>query len=201
MRERIIAYFSRKLLDAETRYSTYDKLLLAIRDAITHWCYYLHGNDGGKFLVRTDHSSLQHILKQPKLTSRQMRLLETLQEYDFDIEYWPGAKNYVQDALSRRPDYKEPPIPRLGTKQQLAAEVPDVGEILLAGVELPQPLHSRPVVRQPLGRDAGLHQEEECSHDEMIPEKGAEDLDCGSEIMMATIAAQAGGWLDRVRKE
>jgi hypothetical protein len=117
MRERIIAYFSRKLLNAETRYSTYDKELLAIRDAITHWRYYLHGNDGGKFLVRTDHSSLQHILKQPKLKSRQMRLLETLQEYDFDIEYWPGAKNYVQDALSRRPDYKEPPISRLGTKQ------------------------------------------------------------------------------------
>jgi hypothetical protein len=157
MRERIIAYFSRKLLDAETRYSTYDKELLAIRDAITNWRYYLHGNDGGKFLVRTDHSSLQHILKQPKLKSRQMRLLETLQEYNFDIEYWPGAKNYVQDALSRRPDYKEPPISRLGTKQQLAAEVPDVGEILLAGVE------------QPLS--------------------GAEDLE--SEIMMATVAAQA----------
>jgi hypothetical protein len=201
MRERIIAYFSRKLLDAETRYSTYDKELLAVRDAITYWRYYLHGNDGGKFLVRTDHSSLQHILKQPKLTSRQMRLLETLQEYDFDIEYWPGAKNYVQDALSRRPDYKEPPIPRLGTKQQLAAEVPNVGEILLAGVE--QPLHSRPVVRQPLGRDAGLHprecSQEECSRDETM-EKGAEDWDCDGEIMMATVAAQAGEWLDRVRE-
>jgi hypothetical protein len=63
MWERIIAYFSRKVLDAETRYSTYDKELLAIRDAITRWCYYLHGNDGGKFLVRTVHSLLQHILK------------------------------------------------------------------------------------------------------------------------------------------
>jgi hypothetical protein len=211
MRERIIAYFSRKPLDAETRYSTYDKELLAIRDAITHWRYYLHGNDGGKFLIRTDHSSLQHILKQPKLTSHQMHLLETLQEYDFDIEYWPGAKNYVQDALRRRPDYKEPPIPRLGTKQQLAAEVPGVGEILLAGVE--QPLHSQPVVRKQLGRDAGLHQEEvskpplgerhplgrdaglhpEDLQDEKI-DKEAEDLD--SEIMLATVAVQAGEWLD-----
>jgi hypothetical protein len=182
MCERILAYFSRKLLDAETRYSTYDKELLAVRDAITHWRYYLHGNDGGKFIVRTDHSSLQHILKQPKLTSRQMRLLETLQEYDFDIEYWPGAKNYVQDALSRRPDYKEPPIPRLGTKQQQVAEVPDAGEILLAGVEQQQLLDPRLVVRQPLGSDAGLHQE---------------DLEV--ENMMATVAIQAGEWLDRVR--
>jgi hypothetical protein len=179
MRERIIAYL-RKLLDAETRYSTYDKELLAIRDAITHQRYYLHGNDGGKFLVRTNHSSLQHILKQPKLTSRQRRLLETLQEYNFDIEYWPGAKNYVQDALSRRPDYKEPPIPCLGAWQRLA-EVPDAGEVLAAMVEENSPL----VERHPLGRDAGLHQKD-CSQD--------------GEIMMATVAAQAGEWYNRVRE-
>ena len=66
--------------------------------------------------MQTDHSALQHILNQPKLTGRQMRLLETLQEYDFDVEYYPGARNYIQDALSRRPDYKKPPIPRIITQ-------------------------------------------------------------------------------------
>ena len=109
--ERIITYFSRKLHNAETRYSTYDKELLGVRDAIKYWKYYL--KSGHKFHVQTDHSALQHILNQPKLTSRQMRLLETLQEYNFDIEYYPGARNYIQDALSRRPDYKKPPIPHL----------------------------------------------------------------------------------------
>jgi hypothetical protein len=102
VRERIIAYFLRKPLDAETRYSTYSKDLLAVQDAITYWRYYRHGNAGGTFILRTDHSSLQHISKQPRLTSRQMRLLETLREYDFDIEYWPGAKNSVQDGASTR---------------------------------------------------------------------------------------------------
>lgn len=58
--------------------------------------------------MQTDRAALQHLLKQPRLSSRQIRLLETLQEFDFDIEYWPGAKNYIQDALSRRPDYKDP---------------------------------------------------------------------------------------------
>jgi hypothetical protein len=90
-----------------------------------------------------------------------MRLLEIIQEYDFAIEYWPDAKNYVQDALSRRPDYKEPPIPRLGPKQK-RADVPDVGEILLAGGELPHPAHTRRVVRQPVGSDTGSHHED-CS--------------------------------------
>ena len=102
--ERILGYYSRKLSGPETRYSTYDQELLAVRDAIEHWRYYLHGSH---FTVQTDHSSLQHVLKQPKLSSRQMRLLERLQEYNFEIEYLPGAQNYIQDALSRRPDYQD----------------------------------------------------------------------------------------------
>ena len=39
-----------------------------------------------------------------------MRLLERLQEYDFEIKYLPGAQNFIQDVLSRRPDYKDPPL-------------------------------------------------------------------------------------------
>ena len=82
--ERIIAYFSRKLHDAETRCGTYDKELLGVRDTVEHWKYYL--KSGHKFRIQTDHSALQHILNQPKLSGRQMRLLETLQEFDIDIE-------------------------------------------------------------------------------------------------------------------
>jgi hypothetical protein len=137
--DRIIAYFSRKLHDAETRYSTYDKELLGVKDAIEHWRFYLHGGD--QFKVQTDHSALQHILKQPRLTSRQMRLLETLMEYDFEIEYLPGARNYIQDALSRRPDYKDPPLPRTvrpGASQpvaELSLESGDcTGELMHASV-------------------------------------------------------------------
>jgi len=103
-KERILGYYSRKLSGAETRYSTYDQELLAVRDAIEHWRYYLHGSH---FTVQTDHSSLQHVLKQPKLSSRQMRLLERLQQYNFEIEYLPGVQNYIQDALSRWPDYQK----------------------------------------------------------------------------------------------
>ena len=101
--ERIIAYFSRELRHAETRYSTYGKELLGVSDAIEHWKYHL--KSGHKFRVQTDHSALQHILVQLKLTGRQLRLLETLQEYDFDVEFYPGIQNYIQDALSRRSDH------------------------------------------------------------------------------------------------
>jgi putative transposase len=107
---KVLVYFSRKLHGAETRYSTYDKELLAIRDALKHWRYYLLGRHT---TISTDHPSLRHMLGQPKLSQRQIRALEDMLEYDFDIEYLPGAKNYVQDALSRRRDYKEPPITQI----------------------------------------------------------------------------------------
>jgi len=113
--EKVLAYFSRKLTDAESRYSTYDKELLAIRDALSHWRYYLLGG-GRRVKVSTDHASLRHVLTQPKLSPRQMRVLQDLQEYDLEIDYLPGAKNYIQDALSRRPDYKDPLLPRLHRK-------------------------------------------------------------------------------------
>ena len=39
----MIGYFSRKLKRAETRYPTYDWELLAIKNAVLHFQYYLHG--------------------------------------------------------------------------------------------------------------------------------------------------------------
>lgn len=98
--ERPLGFFSRKLHDVETRYPTYDRELLAIHEALRHWECYVQGYR--QTTIYTDHSSLQHILKQRKLTSRQWRHLEVLQQYDYDIKYFPGASNIVADALSRR---------------------------------------------------------------------------------------------------
>jgi hypothetical protein len=39
---RVIAFWSRKLKGAETRYPTYDRELLAICDAVVIWHYYLY---------------------------------------------------------------------------------------------------------------------------------------------------------------
>ena len=69
--------------------------------------------------VPTDHASLRHVLTQPKLSPRQMRVLQDLQEYDMEIDCLPGAKNYIQDALSRRPDYKDPPLPSVDTGMRI----------------------------------------------------------------------------------
>lgn len=100
---RPVAFTSRKLKPAERNYPTHEQELLAVVHALRTWRYYL---DGSYFIVYTDHATLRHFPTQPKLTRRQARWMELLQEYDFDFKYKPGADNIVPDALSRRPDHR-----------------------------------------------------------------------------------------------
>jgi len=101
---RVIAFWSRKLKSAERRYPTYDRELLAIGDRVVNWHYYLHSDKN--FTVHTDRASLTHIMTQPRLTARQMEYLATLQNYSFDIQSIPGAKDQAPDALTRRLDFR-----------------------------------------------------------------------------------------------
>lgn len=121
--KRIVAYYSRKFSPAQTRYPAYNRELIAIRDSMLHWRMYLHG---AKTVVYTDHASIRHILQQRELTSRQIDCVAALQQFDFEIKYWPGAKNKLADALSRRPDY-EPLCLVLETDVHEMVETDDVG--------------------------------------------------------------------------
>jgi transposase InsO family protein len=107
---RPVAFTSRKMNSAERNYPTHEQELLAVVHALKTWRYYL---DGSHFIVYTDHDTLRHFPTQPKLTRRQARWMELLQEYDFDFKYKRGADNIVSDALSRRPDHCEPSPPPL----------------------------------------------------------------------------------------
>ncbi|GKB26267.1 putative reverse transcriptase domain-containing protein [Tanacetum coccineum] len=54
-----------------------------------------------KYVVFTDHKSLQHILYQKELNMRQHRWLELLSDYDCELRYHPGKANVVTDTLSQ----------------------------------------------------------------------------------------------------
>lgn len=99
-----IAFLSKKMADAETRYPVHEQELLAIIQALTAWRHYLHGS---KFVVRTDHKSLQFFQTQPMLSGRQARWKDLLANFDFDIEYVEGKANVVADGLSRRSDHHQ----------------------------------------------------------------------------------------------
>nr|GEW20983.1 hypothetical protein [Tanacetum cinerariifolium] len=82
-REKVIAYASRQLKVHEQNYTTHVLELGSVVFALKIWRYYLYGT---KYMVFTDHKSLQHILDQKEL----------------DIRYHSRKANMVTDALSRK---------------------------------------------------------------------------------------------------
>ena len=69
--------------------------------ALQEWRCYLQG---AIFGVNNDHHTLQRLQEQAKLSSRNARWAEFLQEFDCTIQYVKGADNAAADAFSRRPD-------------------------------------------------------------------------------------------------
>ena len=94
-----LAFFSRKLSEAEKKYSAFDKELLAAYSAIKHFKYFLEGR---KFTLYTDHKPLTSALQSTADRSpRQTRHLSFLAEFTTDIQHVKGKFNVVADTLSR----------------------------------------------------------------------------------------------------
>jgi hypothetical protein len=102
---RPVAFFSRKLIDRESRWKTEDIELLAILESLETWRRYLMSLST-PFTVKTDHRNLLSFMKTKNLNSRQVRWAERLSEYHFVIQHSPGKINPA-DGPSRRPDYTE----------------------------------------------------------------------------------------------
>ena len=98
--ERIISYYSKCFSKSERRYCTTRKELLAVVSSIKHYHHYLYGRH---FKVRSDHGSLQWLMKFRICEGQLARFLETLSTYDFTIEYRAGLRHNNADSLSRRP--------------------------------------------------------------------------------------------------
>ncbi|GKC26243.1 putative reverse transcriptase domain-containing protein [Tanacetum coccineum] len=63
------------------------------------WRHYLYGV---KFIIYTDHRSLQYFLEKKDPNMGQRRWLDLLKDYDCEIRYHPSKANVVADALSRK---------------------------------------------------------------------------------------------------
>ena len=114
-----VAFESRKLNPAETRYSAYERELLGIVWAIGKWRHYFEGR---KFIVQTDHSSLRHLPNQPSVNRRIWKWVSILQGYDMEIRHIPGKINPA-DTITRqvRSDDQE----YAGEVRQLDSELVD----------------------------------------------------------------------------
>jgi hypothetical protein len=114
---RPVAYYSRKMSGAETRYSSiYEKELLALVRAVEQWRCYLEGN-AHPVLLLTDHKGLTWLNSTAELSGRQARWVEKLAELEYKVTHVAGTDNVVADALSRRGDYEGPPVTEVAVEE------------------------------------------------------------------------------------
>ena len=93
-----VAYFSRKLLPREVKYSTVEKECLAIKLGVQAFQVYLLGRP---FKIQTDHRALQWLDKVKDSHSRLTRWSLALQPFQFQVEHRKGRANLNADTLSR----------------------------------------------------------------------------------------------------
>jgi cleavage and polyadenylation specificity factor subunit 1 len=95
-----LSFFSKKLSATETRYSTFDRELLAAFLSVKHFRFFLEGRP---FTLFTDHKPLLAAISKQStpFSSRQQRHLSFLSEFNASFQHLPGHKNVVADALSR----------------------------------------------------------------------------------------------------
>jgi hypothetical protein len=97
---RPVLYAARSLTDAETRYSTIEKELLAVTFALRRCHFYTYGR---VVKILTDHKSLLGLVGADldQMTPRLRRFVERLFPYALSWEYIPGKDNVIPDYLSR----------------------------------------------------------------------------------------------------
>ena len=97
-----LAFFSRRLLPRETRWSTFGRELYAVYAAIGHFRHRVEGRD---FQVWSDHMPLVHALRaetvSDKYLPREIRHMTFVSEFTHDVRHIPGHDNSMADCLSR----------------------------------------------------------------------------------------------------
>lgn len=97
---RPVLYASRRLSDAEVKYNTTQKELLAIVWAVGLFRQYLWGK---RFDVVVDHHALCWLNQSKDINGRVARWSLKLAEYDYQIKHKSGKMHVVPDCLSRNP--------------------------------------------------------------------------------------------------
>jgi transposase InsO family protein len=96
--DRPIAFWSKKLNDAQKNYSISELECLAAVLGVKKFRHYIEGHE---FTIITDHAALKWLMRQKDLSGRLARWSLKLQGYNFKIVHRKGVDNKVPDALSR----------------------------------------------------------------------------------------------------
>ncbi len=96
-RPHVIAYASRVLTTAESKYSVTHLEALAVVWALKHFRDIIFGYP---ITVYTDHTAVTQLLHGKNLTGHVVRWYLTIQQFEPTFKYLPGKANTVADALS-----------------------------------------------------------------------------------------------------
>ena len=103
-----VAFFSRKLLPRERRYSASELEGLAVVTAVTHFDAYLLTHP---FTLETDHRALLSLNSTYQQNGRLARWALKLQPFTFSIRFKPGSQHVNADSLSRLLEEEDSPRP------------------------------------------------------------------------------------------
>src|SRR6266481_4874454 len=93
----LAGFLSKKFSSAQQNYHTHEHETIAILEALIKWEDKLLGR---RFVIVTDHKSLEYFETQPNLSGRQTRWWEYISRFDFTIQHVDGVTNRVVDCLS-----------------------------------------------------------------------------------------------------
>ena len=84
-----LAFFSKKFSNAQSKYSTFGRELLAIYLAVKHFQYFLEGRD---FFINCDHKPLSFAISgRGNHSPMETRQLQFISEFSTDIRYIKGS--------------------------------------------------------------------------------------------------------------
>lgn len=93
-----IAYFSKKLDNAQLRYTIMEKELLAVVEAIKSFKYYLYGRH---FMIRCDNEAVTKLTNLESKCNRVTRWFAFLSDYNYTFDLVKSEDNQFADILSR----------------------------------------------------------------------------------------------------
>ena len=97
---RVVAFWSRRTNDAESRYAAVELEVLAVVEALEHFRIYL---EGAQVSLVTDCAAIRWIKSNKDTSSRLFRWTLRLSTFTFTVTHRAGKSNVVADALSRNP--------------------------------------------------------------------------------------------------